>query len=256
MHTTLISGRAGRLDWALNETADLKLTRRLLEAVSKNPDLGTIVRIYRPAPTVAFSSSEKRLPGFQEAVAEARAFGFEPVIRPAGGRMVALDESWLVMDIIWPEQVRGDNRKVYLDVGAKLVKMLTDLGIQAQLGPVPLEYCPGDYSINARNQVKIFGTAQRVMRGARLFSACIPFDISFNVLELFNRVNKQLGLEWFPGTLGSVSQEAPGLSIDELEAKLRETFAGDSITYATLTDIFIRSESSDTTEPSRELANA
>ena len=68
--------------------------------VAGKPELGTVVRVYQPGPTVAFSRKEETMPGFPDAVSEALAFGFEPVIRPAGGRMVALDQQWLVLDIV------------------------------------------------------------------------------------------------------------------------------------------------------------
>ncbi|MEY2955015.1 MAG: hypothetical protein RL530_616 [Actinomycetota bacterium] len=242
MRTTLIRGEAGRVDRALNETADLKVTERLLEQVANNPEMGGLVRIYRPAPTVAFSGRERRLPGFRAAVGESLAFSFEPVIRSAGGRMVALDPDWIVMDIITPEPDRRDNRQVYLEHGQALVEVLNELGVQAALGPVPLEYCPGDYSINARGQVKIVGTAQRVRRGVRLFSISIPHSISVNVREMFTRANELLDLEWNPSTLGSIQAENPDVTIDQLETALIQRFAGSAEAEISLADVFAQTQ--------------
>ena len=239
MKTTLIQGDAQELDWALNPTADLTASERLLTAVAANPDLGRIVRLYRPAPTVAFSAIEKHKPKFREAIAEAAAFGFEPVIRPSGGRMVAIDQQWFVLDIITSEVVRNrEHIDVYNSFGASLVEVLRGLGVEANFGPVAGEYCPGEHSVNARGAVKLVGTAQRVQRGARLFSACIPFAISLGVSELFNRINGLLELDWRPETLGSVSTENNAVSADALETALLDTFAGDVATKATLADIF------------------
>jgi len=225
MSTTLIRGQAGRVDRALNPTADLELSTRILSQVAANHELGSVVRIYRPAPTVAFSGIERRMPRFGEAVGEAVAFGFEPVIRPAGGRMVALDEQWLVMDVITPEVIKSDSRSVYLNQGRKLVDILKGFEIQAGIGAVPGEYCPGDYSINARGQVKLVGTAQRVVRGARLFSASIPISVSRNVAQMFDRINAHLDLDWDNRTLGSIENENASVSIDELEQALIAVFA-------------------------------
>jgi lipoate-protein ligase A len=255
MQTTLIRGTAGVLDWGLTPSADLGASERLLKAVAAKPSIGKIIRVYRPNPTVAFSGLEQRLEGFTNAVGEARAFGFEPVIRPAGGRMVALDEQWLVLDVITPEPARRImHSDVYRFYGDAFVELLASLGVQANFGPVEGEYCPGEYSVNARESVKLVGTAQRVVRGARLFSACIPFEVSFNVAELFSRVNQQLGLEWRPSTLGSVHEEAPLLTIDQLEAKLLETFASEITRTATLTDVFIKGARPELLAPNRELA--
>lgn len=237
MSTTLIRGEAGRVDRALNPTADLTLTTRLLNLVANNHEIGSVVRVYRPAPTVAFSGIERRMPRFGEAVGEALAFGFEPVIRPAGGRMVALDQQWLVMDVITPETIKSDSRNVYLSEGKKLVDLLGSLGVQAGLGAVAGEYCPGDYSINARGDVKIVGTAQRVVRGARLFSASIPMSISSDVGQMFDRVNALLGLDWNNRTLGSIEKESPEVSIEGLEQALISVFAPDATEGAELADL-------------------
>jgi lipoate-protein ligase A len=237
--TTLIRGGSGAIDWGLERSADLTASTRLISMVAANPELGRIVRIYRPAPTVAFSGLERRLPGFQDAVGEAAAFAFEPVIRPAGGRMVALDQDWIILDIITPEVEKTfSNREVYLEFGAVIVNVLREFGIDANLGPVDGEYCPGDYSINARGKIKLVGTAQRVQRGARLFSACIPISISYSVAALFERVNATLGLEWNPETLGGLSDEAPHITADELEEKLVEAFAPRVDSFDSLTDLY------------------
>jgi lipoate-protein ligase A len=237
--TTLIRGGSGAIDWGLERSADLTASTKLISMVAANPELGRIVRIYRPAPTVAFSGLERRLPGFQDAVGEAAAFAFEPVIRPAGGRMVAVDQDWVILDIITPELEKTfSHREVYLEFGEVLVNVLRELGIDANLGPVAGEYCPGDYSINARGKIKLVGTAQRVQRGARLFSACIPISISYSVAALFERVNAELGLDWNPETLGGLDEEAPQITADALEDKLIEAFAPEVDGFESLTDVY------------------
>lgn len=238
-HTSFIPGHAGEYDRALNPSADLLASRRLLELVAAQPELGTVIRLYSPAPTVAFSGREAAMPAFAEAVAESITFGFEPVIRPAGGRMVALDENWLVLDIIRPEIGRSIAHKdMFLHYGDVFVELLTNLGIEAGIGSVEGEYCPGDYSVNARQQVKLIGTAQRVTRGARLFSASIPFQISPSVTELFSRINGLLGLDWEPETLGSIRQEAPRISRAQLEGAVKSAFAVDAHQPSELADFF------------------
>lgn len=237
MSSVLIRGASGQYDRGLNATADLEASLELLHAISAHPEIGSLVRLYRPAPTLAFSRREAKLPGFAEAVAEAVAFGFEPVIRPAGGRAVALDENWLVLDIITPEAKRRDNTTVYRELGNRLVELAQLRGVDARLGPVPGEYCPGDYSVNARGQVKLFGTAQRVSRNARLFSASVAFSISPAVAELLDRVNRLLDLEWSPATLGSLDVEAPNWSPAAIERDLAEAFAGEFAPRSSLAEV-------------------
>ena len=42
---------------------------------------------------------------------------------------------------------------------------LRGLGVDARVGEVPGEYCPGAYSVNARGAVKLSGIGQRMIRG-------------------------------------------------------------------------------------------
>jgi len=239
MKTTLITGAAGISDWGMERSADLMASSRLLTIVAADQSLGRLVRIYRPAPTVAFSGLERRLPNFQNAVSEAVAYGFEPVVRPAGGRMVALDQDWIVVDVITPEIYQSVKHvDVYQEFGTTFVRMLQQLGVDAAIGEVPGEYCPGEYSINSRGQVKMVGTAQRVRRGARLFSACIPFSISLSVEFMFQAINSTLNLDWKAQTLVGLNQEAPGSTITDLENALLENFAPQVDSTASLTDVY------------------
>jgi octanoyl-[GcvH]:protein N-octanoyltransferase len=247
--STLVCGVAGQVYEGLRATTDVLASQPLLTAVALNPELGNIVRIYRPVPTLAFSRRESSLPGFAEAVSECGAFGFDPVIRPAGGRAVALDANWFVIDIVTPELgTHGDNREVFRRHGASFVAQLRAWGVDAALGPVEGEYCPGDFSINARKKVKLVGTAQRVVRGARLFSASVPVTISRDVLEILVRVNSLLGLEWKPETLGCLEGEVPGIDPDVVAAGLAATFAGIDPTERTLTDLLAASRVAHGTE--------
>lgn len=240
MRTTLIRGLAGERDRGLNSSAGLEASKSLLHLIAENNDIGRVVRVYRPASTVAFSRRETLLSGFAEAVAEATTFGFEPYIRPAGGRAVVLDTDWLVLDVVTPED-RGRtvaHRDIFTEFGERFVSLFFDLGVETAIAPVEGEYCPGDYSISARGVVKLVGTAQRVTRGARLFSASIPFAVSPNAAELLTRVNALLELDWDPRTLGSVSVESPATSLAELESALIRTFASEAHGESTLADIF------------------
>ncbi len=252
MRTTLIRGLAGERDHGLNSSAGLEASKRVLHLVAENNDIGRVVRVYRPASTVAFSRRETLLSGFAEAVAEATTFGFEPYIRPAGGRAVVLDTDWLVLDVITPED-RGRtvaHRDVFTEFGERFVSLFAGLGVDTAIAPVEGEYCPGDYSISARGAVKLVGTAQRVTRGARLFSASIPFAVSPNAAELLTRVNSLLELDWDPRTLGSVTLESPTTSLADLESSLIRAFATDADGESTLADLFSASPAHSESNPS------
>ena len=94
--------------------------------------------------------------------------------------------------------------------------MLRGLGVDARVGEVPGEYCPGSHSVNARGRVKVVGTAQRMVRGAWLFSAVLVHADAALLRPLVGTVYGTLGLPFDDGSLGSVVEEVPGLSLDRV----------------------------------------
>ncbi|MCT2085283.1 lipoate--protein ligase family protein [Microbacterium enclense] len=195
-----------------------------------------VVRVFSPEPTVAFSRRESLHPRFAEAAAAARAAGHLPIVRPAGGRAVVLDADWLVIDIVQPEEERGADAEIFRARGEHFVGLARRWGVDARLGPVPGEYCPGDWSVNARGRVKLVGTAQRVVRGARLFTASLPLRVTADARRLLDRVNGILDLPWDPTTAGSLTDET---SVTEavVRADVTAFFAGAGARHVRLDDL-------------------
>ena len=131
-----------------------------------------VLRSYRPTPTVAFGRRDTFLPGFSRAVAAARGRGFTPVIRGAGGRAAAYDESCLIFDEVMTADGSGI-RERFAEDAHRQANVLQGLGIDARVGEVAGEYCPGEFSVNARGRVKLIGAAQRIVRGAWLLSSVV-----------------------------------------------------------------------------------
>ena len=84
----------------------------------------------------------------------------------------------------------------------------------ARVGEVEGEYCPGEFSVNARGRVKLIGAAQRIIRGAWLLSSVVVVDGAETLRAVLEDVYAALGLEWDPGTVGAVAEEAPGVGVD------------------------------------------
>lgn len=202
MDVELIEQRAGEsaLELAL---AGLQLTR---VAAGERPPL---LRLYAPSPTVAFSRRETLLPGFAEAVAAARRKGFEPVVRAAGGRVAAYHEGCLVIDEIMPAT---DSMAAIRDRFEQRARdhalALSSLGIDAHVGELPGEYCPGEFSINARGAVKLAGSAQRVVRGAWLLATVVVVTDADPLRSVLEEVQAAFGVEWEPATVGAIADEA------------------------------------------------
>jgi octanoyl-[GcvH]:protein N-octanoyltransferase len=81
--------------------------------------------------------------------------------------------------------------------------------MDARVGEVAGEYCPGRYSVNARGAVKLAGIGQRVVRGGSHTGVVLVIEGEDRINAVLEPVYAKLGLEWERGATGSVRAEAP-----------------------------------------------
>ena len=204
---------------------DLSISVELLNGAVTGYFPERLYRSYRPARTVAFTMRERHLPGFAAAWEAASASGFTPVLRRTGGRVAAYDHSCLVIDVIEPATNQHAHRDSFGRVAVAIAETLRGLGVDARVGPVPGEYCPGEFSVGARGRVKLVGIAQRVARDFRLISCVVAVDPAPQIAEVLARVNAELAFEWNPETCGSVVAENATLRFHTVESALRVALA-------------------------------
>jgi octanoyl-[GcvH]:protein N-octanoyltransferase len=207
-------GPAGAGDEAL----ELALAHALVRRASAG-EVAEVLRVYRPtAPVVVFGRRDTRLPGFGRAAAAAADAGFEPLVRATGGRAVAYTDQALVVDHVRHEQQPAsghDDR--FAEFGALLAETFRGLGVDARVGPVPGEYCPGAHSVNARGTVKLVGTAQRIVKDAWLFSSLVVVADEERLRPVLADVYAHLEIPFDEASVGSLSAEAPGLTVGTVE---------------------------------------
>jgi octanoyl-[GcvH]:protein N-octanoyltransferase len=214
-HAELIEGRAGE-----DPVLDLALATALLEQVASGRR-GPVIRLYRPAPTVAFGRRDSFLAGFERATAAATRAGFAPAIRSAGGRAAAYHEDCLIIDEIVPApDAMADVDARFAAEAESQAQALRGLGIDARVGEVAGEYCPGRFSVNARGQVKLIGAAQRIISGAWLFSTVVVVDGAARVRAVLEEVYAALELSWDPASVGSVADERAAVTVEQVRAAL------------------------------------
>ncbi|NEA30575.1 lipoate--protein ligase family protein [Streptomyces sp. SID13031] len=184
------------------------------------------LRIYRPAaPVVVFGRRDTRLPGFGAAVRAARSAGFEPVVRAVGGRPVAYTPQALVVDHVKHEPLAPDGLESRFQYfGSLYAGILGDVGVDARVGAVPGEYCPGAHSVNARGVVKLVGTGQRVVRNGWLFSTLIVLGDDDLLRPLLTDIYAQLDLPFDAASVGSLSSEVPGFDADTFEQRVTTAY--------------------------------
>ena len=186
------------------------------------------LHVYQPPGRAAvFGRRETRSPGFPAAVRAARDAGFEPLIRATGGRAVAYTEqSVVVHHVRHDKEPIGGHDARFVEFGQMLVDTLRSLGVAAQLGAVPGEYCPGAHSVNARGVTKLVGTAQRILRQAWLFSSLVVVGDETELRSVLTEIYGHLGQPFDPTSVGSLSAENPALDAGGVERALLTALAG------------------------------
>jgi octanoyl-[GcvH]:protein N-octanoyltransferase len=187
---------------------EVAVSHALVERVSAG-ELGAVLRIYRPAPTLAFGRLDRLRPGFGAAVAAAREHGFEPVVRAPGGHAVAYHEGCLVVDEIVPERdpIAGMQDR-FARSGERLAEALRTVGVDARVGRIAGEFCPGDFTVSAGG-VKLVGTAQRVIRHGSLLAASVAVSGGDALRDVLVDVYAALELDWDPATAGAIERVGP-----------------------------------------------
>jgi octanoyl-[GcvH]:protein N-octanoyltransferase len=181
-------------------------------------ELAATFRLHRPGRELAFSKQDRAAPGFAAAVAAAREAGFVPVVRLAGGRAAAFHEGTLAFAWASPaERPVAGTQDRFEWIAGTVARSLRRLGVDARVGEVPREYCPGAWSVNARGRTKLAGIGQRLIAGGAHAGGVIVVGGSLLLREALVPVYAALELDWDPATAGSVEDEAPGVGLDAAE---------------------------------------
>jgi lipoate-protein ligase A len=207
---------------------DVAISHSILSAVASG-DLDATLRLHVPGAMVAFGRSDRVTPGYAAAVRAARAHGFEAVERLAGGRAAVFHESTIAFSLALPhaEPKTGIQSRFEL-VSGLMAAAFEALGIDARIGEVPGEYCPGAWSVNVGGKVKVMGVGQRLVRGAAHIGGVVVVDEGDRIRDVLIPVYRALGLDWDPRTAGSLADRSPGITVklvmDSIEAQFRGRF--------------------------------
>ena len=199
---------------------DTSASRALLEAVAKGERPETL-RLYRPEDVVAFSTTDAHREGFAAAVDAAHAVGFDAALRLAGGTAAVFHRETLAFGWCQPEEdPRAGIRARFERTADWVARALRRLGVDARVGEVAGEYCPGDYSVNARGARKLMGVGQRVVRGAAWVGGVIVVSDSERARTALDPVYRELGLDYASETTGSVADEIGSVTVGDVRAAL------------------------------------
>ena len=189
---------------------DTGVAAALMRQVARG-EIPETFRIHRTGPILAFGRIDRLRPGYRRAVAIAREHGFEPLERLAGGRAAVFHEG----TISFSHAVRAEGRSgAYPGTRERFAAMadliagaLADVGIDARVGEVSGEYCPGEFSVNARGAAKIAGIGQRVIAGGAHVGGVLVVRGAGRVRDVLEPIYEALEIDWRPGTTGSAAFE-------------------------------------------------
>ncbi len=211
--------------YAQRAALDTAVSRAILRRASDGVEPETL-RLYRPGAIVAFGPQDTRSPGYRDAVAAARNGGFEAVKRLAGGRAAVFHEQTIAFSWIIPDtDPRRRIEERFEEIAGIMARAFQQLGVDARVGEVEGEYCPGKYSVNARGRTKLMGVGQRIAVKAAHVGGVVVVDGSDGVRDILIPVYEALGLEWDPDTTGSVRDEAPDVTYDDVQQAILDQFA-------------------------------
>jgi lipoate-protein ligase A len=179
------------------------------------------MRLTRPPAMVAFGRQDVASANYANAVKAARAAGFEPIERLAGGRAAIFHEQTFAIAHARPDQdPQAHIYPRFEEASGWIERALKRLGVDARVGEVPGEYCPGGYSVNARGQKKVAGIGQKLIKHGGHLGGVVVVDGSARVRDVLVPVYEALGLEFEPATAGSVTDELPEITQFEVEEAL------------------------------------
>ena len=184
-----------------------------------------VIRVFNPAPTAGFSRRDQLRTGFPTALRVVRERGFEPVVRGPGGRFAVYHRGSVVVDHVCLETGSAEGMHDRFEHYAVMhAEILRRLGLDARIGEVPGEYCPGKYSVNAGGVRKIVGSAQRLTREGWLFSTVIQVSGSAALREVLVPASVALGYDLDPTTVGAVEDSVPGITTAQVTTAVTDAY--------------------------------
>lgn len=189
-----------------------------------------MLRIASPERIVAFSRRDERASRFALACRAVEDAGFIAAVRPVGGTFAPMHGGSLVVDEFgwsppgeWPAARFERHTHLLHDV-------FDSYGIDARIGEVAGEFCPGQFSINREGRVKLSGTAQRVTRGAWLVSSIVHVESAEPLRDVTTRVAQALGAAVNADVTGALSDTVAGLTPADVASRIAQRFCADGVT--------------------------
>jgi octanoyl-[GcvH]:protein N-octanoyltransferase len=108
-------------------------------------------------------------------------------------------------------------------LSSAIAQGLATLGIDARVGELPNEYCPGKFSVNAGGRVKLVGVAQRMNQRCVQMGAVVSVSRSDAACAGIAEAYAAMGLQFDPATYGAIAEINPLVTYAEVKAALMQS---------------------------------
>jgi octanoyl-[GcvH]:protein N-octanoyltransferase len=213
---------------------ELLLPGRFGEAATAYGYVRTIfdqVAVGERGPTISITPSTRHVgvtrrdtfrAGFAEAVRTSREEGYPVLVRSAGGGATAAHYGTLGFSIIRPSDQTESRRGIsdrYDEAAALALAAFARLGVQAEVGEVREEFCPGDHSIRLGDResgMKVVGIAQRLTRRATSVGGIVLVEGEEELARVLERVYGAMRLPFRVESVGSLRRAGFGAGTEEV----------------------------------------
>ena len=203
---------------------DTAVSHALLLQVARG-ERGPTLRLHASGSVVAFGRRDSVQPGYRQAVDSALASGFGAVERLAGGRAAVFHPGTLAFSWTVPvDNPRAGIIERFNEISTIMLDAFRSLGIDARVGEVPGEYCPGAHSVSIGGVHKVMGVGQRIISGAAHVGGVVVVSGGGLVADVLIPVYEALGIEWDPATSGDLLSAAPGITIEDARRAILDRF--------------------------------
>ena len=184
---------------------DTALSHAVLREVGAGRSPETL-RVYRPERVVAFGRLDVVSPLYTQAVKAAKTAGYMPIERLAGGRAAAFHPETIAFSWACPSTDPKSGITDRFEFISTLIRdVCVSLGVDARVGQIPGEYCPGRYSVNVAGTHKIMGVGQRLISGAAHVGGVLVVGDAVGTRRIVEIVYAAMGLPWNPETVGALT---------------------------------------------------
>jgi lipoate-protein ligase A len=182
----------------------------------------TTISVTASARHVGVTRRDTRRPGFDEAVRASNEEGYPVMVRGSGGGATAADKGTFGFSIVRPAgdgEIRRGIHDRYDEAAALVLGAFSRLGVEAEVGEVREEFCPGDHSIRVggwEKGIKIVGIAQRITRRATSVGGIVLVHGEEELAKILEKVYQAMELPFRTGSVGSLRRAGIEAGVEDV----------------------------------------